>query len=65
MHFLFVCPATKYVRKRHKIARESETLVESGGDMYETINNLLCTDIKGTAAWIEDTWLERKGILYT
>ena len=43
------------MRKRHKVAREAQEMVEQGGDEYEIIKNLLCTDIKSVAAWIEHT----------
>ncbi len=64
VHFLACCPAMKYVRQRHKVARELVALVEGGGDAYDIVKGLLSTDIKSFAAWVEDTWIERKKLLY-
>ena len=65
MHFLFICPTLKFVRCRHETARRVKDQVERGDDMYEITKMLLDTDLKKLAAWIEDTWVERKNILYT
>ncbi len=65
IHFLTGCPKTHYVRQRHPVARETKTLLEDGGNANDILKDLLCSNIKSIAAWVEDTWIERKKHLYT
>ncbi len=65
IHFLTACSKTKYVRMRHKVARECVTKIENGADAFEVLKDVMSNNIKGLACWVEDTWVERKHHLYT
>ncbi len=64
MHYLYFCDKLKYVRKRHSVGRQAESLVESGSNPLEVTKMCLFEDLKGFANWLEDSWKERKKHLY-